>query len=41
MVVTEVCFEVGFESPCSFSTLFKTRTGYLPADYKKEQLSQS
>lgn len=41
MAVTEVCFEVGFESPSSFSTLFKTRTGRTPADYKKEQLSQS
>ena len=41
MAVTEVCFEVGFESPCSFSTLFKARTGQTPSDYKKEQLSQS
>ncbi len=39
--VTEVCYEVGFESPCSFSSLFKARTGRTPADYKKEQLSQS
>lgn len=41
VAVTEVCFEVGFESPCSFSTLFKARTGQTPSDYKKEQLSQS
>jgi len=41
MPVTEVCFDVGFESPCSFSTLFKTRTGRTPAEYKKEQFSQS
>ena len=41
MPVTEACFDVGFESPCSFSTLFKTRTGRTPAEYKKEQFSQS
>lgn len=41
MSVTDACFNVGFESPCSFSTLFKSRTGQTPADYKKEQLSQS
>jgi len=41
MSVTETCFEVGFESPCSFSTLFRARTGQTPAAYKKEQLSQS
>ena len=27
MLVTETCFEVGFESLGSFSTLFKTKTG--------------
>lgn len=36
MTVTKVCFDVGFESPCSFSTLFKTRTGRTPAEYKKK-----
>lgn len=41
VTVTETCFEVGFDSPCSFSTLFKIRTGRTPATYKKEQLSQS
>jgi len=40
LTITSVCFEVGFESPCSFSTLFKARTGQTPAAYKKEQLSQ-
>ncbi|RYZ28183.1 MAG: AraC family transcriptional regulator [Chitinophagaceae bacterium] len=40
MTVTETCFDVGFESPCSFSTLFKARTGRTPAAFKKEQLSQ-
>jgi AraC-like DNA-binding protein len=41
MTVTEASFDVGFESPCSFSTLFISRTGRTPSDYKKEQLSQS
>ena len=41
VTVTETCIEVGFDSPCSFSTLFKIRTGRTPAAYKKEQLSQS
>ena len=41
MAVRDVCFEVGFESPCSFSTLFKKRTGCSPAEYRKAQLSQS
>jgi len=41
MSITETCFAIGFESPCSFSTLFKNRTGRTPAEFKKEQLSQS
>jgi AraC-like DNA-binding protein len=39
--VAETCFEVGFESPSAFSTLFKSREGIAPAEYQKEQLSQS
>ncbi|MBB1284257.1 helix-turn-helix transcriptional regulator [Flavisolibacter sp. BT320] len=35
MTVSDTCYEVGFESPCSFSTLFKSRTGLTPAAYKK------
>jgi len=41
MTVTESCYHVGFETPSSFSTLFKSRTGLTPSRYQKEQLSQS
>jgi AraC-like DNA-binding protein len=41
MTITETCFAIGFESPCSFSTLFKSRTGLTPTEFQKEQLSQS
>lgn len=40
MSVSATCFSVGFESPCSFSTLFKSRTGLTPTEFQKEQLSQ-
>ncbi|MCF8260469.1 MAG: AraC family transcriptional regulator [Melioribacteraceae bacterium] len=41
MSVTETCFDVGFDSLGSFSTLFKTKTGKSPSEYLKEQLSRS
>jgi AraC-like DNA-binding protein len=41
MTVTETCFAIGFESPGSFSTLFKSRTGKSPRQYQKEQFSRS
>lgn len=41
MTVTETCFAVGFESPASFSTLFRRKTGLAPLAFQKEQLSQS
>jgi len=34
--VTEVCLAVGFESPGSFSTLFRKRFGLCPAEYRKK-----
>ena len=37
--VTETCLAVGFESPPSFSILFKNKTGQSPIDFQKEQLS--
>lgn len=40
MNITGTCFAIGFESPCSFSTLFKSRTGLTPSEFQKEQLSQ-
>jgi AraC-like DNA-binding protein len=33
--VTEVCFEVGFESPGAFSTCFSRRTGLSPRAWQK------
>ena len=33
--VTEVCFAVGYESPSSFSTLFRTMVGYSPSTYQR------
>lgn len=41
MSVTETCFQVGFESPSAFSTLFKSREGVAPAEFQKEQFLQS
>lgn len=40
MNITDTCFAIGFECPCSFSTLFKSRTGQTPTEFQKEQLSQ-
>jgi AraC-like DNA-binding protein len=36
--VTEVCFEVGFESPPSFSTLFRRMVGQPPATFRARSL---
>ncbi|MES1219421.1 MAG: AraC family transcriptional regulator [Bacteroidota bacterium] len=33
--VTETCYTIGFESPCSFSTLFKSRVGLSPTEFQK------
>jgi AraC family transcriptional regulator len=33
--VTEVCFECGFESPSSFSALFRSRFGVPPGEFRK------
>ena len=41
MTVSEACFAVGFESPSSFSTLFKSKIGLAPVEFQKKQLSQS
>ena len=37
--VTDVCFEVGFESLGSFSTLFRRRVGDAPMSYRDRQRS--
>lgn len=34
MPVTEICFAVGFDSPGSFSWLFRKRVGLSPAQYR-------
>jgi len=36
--VTETCFDVGFESPSSFSTLFKYRVGLSPIQFQKRAI---
>lgn len=33
--ITDTCFEVGFDSPSSFSTLFKSRVGLTPTEFQK------
>ena len=38
--VTETCFAVGFESLSSFSTLFKTKTGISPIEFKKSNFRE-
>ncbi len=36
--VSDTCFAIGFDSPCSFSTLFKSRTGLSPAAFQKRAI---
>lgn len=38
MGVTEACFAVGFESPSSFSKLFKSRNGVSPREFRKRAI---
>ncbi len=38
--VKETCFAVGFTSPSSFSTWFKSKTGRSPMAFQNEQLSR-
>jgi AraC-like DNA-binding protein len=33
--ITDTCFDVGFDSPSSFSTLFKSRVGLTPTEFQK------
>lgn len=35
MSSAETCYAIGFESPCSFSTLFKNKTGLTPSAFQK------
>lgn len=41
MRVSEVCYNVGYETHSSFSTLFKKKIGLTPTEFQKEQLSQN
>ncbi len=36
--ITDTCFEIGFESPSSFSTLFKSRVGLTPTEFQKKAI---
>ena len=38
--VTDVCFEVGFESLGSFCSLFKAMVGWTPSAYRARTLAQ-
>jgi AraC-like DNA-binding protein len=38
--ITEICYNVGFESPGSFSLLFKKHTGYSPLEYKLKSIAK-
>lgn len=36
--VTDTCFDIGFDSPSSFSTLFKSRVGVSPNEFRKRAI---
>ena len=36
--VTETCFDIGFECPSSFSTLFKSKFGLTPTEFQKRAI---
>ncbi|HPG12409.1 MAG TPA: AraC family transcriptional regulator [Chitinophagaceae bacterium] len=36
--ITATCFEIGFESPSSFTTLFKSRFGLTPTAFQKKAI---
>lgn len=35
MNIADTCFAIGFESPSTFSTLFKSKTGLTPTQFQK------
>ena len=41
LTMTQTCYAVGFQSPGSFSNLFKQRVGSSPLKFQKTQLSIS
>jgi AraC-like DNA-binding protein len=36
--ITETCFDIGFESPSSFATLFKSKFGLTPSEFQKRAI---
>lgn len=38
--VTEACFSVGFDSPGSFTRLFKRRAGLTPSEYRRRKFGR-
>jgi len=38
--VTDTCFAVGFDSLGSFTRLFKSRVGFTPSEYQRQQLER-
>ena len=38
--IMEICNHIGYESICSFSTLFKKEIGYSPRDYRQLALNR-
>lgn len=36
--VTDTCFDIGFENPASFCTLFKARAGVTPGAFQKRAI---
>lgn len=36
--VTEACFDVGYESPSSFATLFRRRSGLTPSEFRQRAI---
>lgn len=38
MTVSQTCYSVGFESPSSFCTLFKSKIGLTPTEFQKRAI---
>ncbi|MBX3295944.1 MAG: helix-turn-helix transcriptional regulator [Acidobacteria bacterium] len=36
--VTEACFAVGYETPSSFATLFRRRSGVTPSEFRRRAI---
>ncbi len=36
--IAETCFDIGFESPSSFTTLFKSKFGLTPTEFQKRAI---